>query len=454
MSKPDLAQPLTVHSWPALESADRDRLLQRANEQIFSAELREQVSGLIEDVRNRGDVALVDALKQFDQCAITVDQLLVSEAAFAAADQAVSDEVKAALDDAIDHIKRFNERLMRDSSWREELESGLTVGEQASPIASAGLFVPSGKGSFPSTLTQIATPAVVAGVKEIAVVVPPKPGGDGAVDPAVLVAAQRLGIRNVFRANGPTGVAALAFGTETVPKCVKVLGPGSPVVQATQVMIQSYGCASLMVMGPTESLVIADGSADPELLALDLLIEAEHGPDSAVLFVTPDEDLLAAVQVVLVRRLSELPEPRASYARSALGMMGGAIVTQDLAEAATVANWYAPEHLQLAVAEADALLGQITDAGEILLGQSTPFSAANYVLGIPAALPTGRFARVHSGVSARTFTKCASLAEASPAALERLSDSIIALAEHEDFPAHALAIRERLGSVQHNDTDY
>lgn len=434
--------PLRTYHWDEISEKERTDLLARATARVFDPELRQSVLAVIEDVRANGDTAVVRALSEFDGCEITPDRLRVSSEEFEAAADSVPAEVTSALDLAIDHIRRFNERLLEGSSWTVELDPGLTVGERAGPIASAGLFVPSGKGSFPSTLTQLATPAVVAGVKKIAIAVPPVPGS-GAVDPVVLVAADRLGIRDVFRVNGPAGIAALAFGTETIPQCVKVLGPGSPAVTATQIELQRYGTATVMLMGPSESLVIADDSADPHLLALDLLIEAEHGSDSAVLLVTDSEQLLAAVQQEVAEQLKELPEPRRGYAVSALGEMGGAVIVGDLDQAAAVANWYAPEHLQLAVSGEDALLAKLSDAGEILIGQSTPFAAANYVLGVPAALPTGRYARVTSGVTARTFTKYASVAATTPEALERLGEAIVTLAEHEGFPAHARAIRGR-----------
>jgi histidinol dehydrogenase len=354
--------------------------------------------------------------------------------------------VVSAVRGAIANIRAFNEVVVRDGDWRLELGPGLLVGEKATPIASAGLFVPSGKGSFPSVLTQLGTPAVVAGVPEIAVVVPPMPGGDGAVDPAVLCVARELGLGNVYRANGPAGIAALAFGTETIPKVRKVVGPGSPPVQAAQIECQRFGCHTQMLLGPSESLIIADDSADVRLLAADLLNEAEHGPDSSSLLVTDSEELLSAVSGLLRDRLRVLPEPRRSYARSALGRNGGCVLTVDLDEAVEFANEYAPEHMQLAVREEDqeALLGRLQHAGEILLGQHTPISAANYTIGVPAALPTGGFARVTSGVTAETFLKRTSIARVHPAALRAMAPAALALAAHEGFPAHAAAIRARL----------
>jgi histidinol dehydrogenase len=290
---------------------------------------------------------------------------------------------------------------------------------------------------------QLGTPAVVAGVPRIAVVVPPVPGSDGVVDPAVLVVARELGLGDVFRANGPAGVAALAFGTETVPKVRKVVGPGSPAVACAQVEVQRYGTVTTMVLGPSESLVIADDSADPRLLAADLLNEAEHGPDSSSLLVTDSERLVAAAQSEVERQLALLPEPRRSYAAAALGTNGGLFLVDDMAQAAEVANAYAPEHMQIAVRDEAAMLSLLTDAGEILVGQWTPVSAANFLIGCPASLPTSGFAKVSSGVTAETFRKRTAVARADERSLARMRESITAFTQHEGFPAHEAAVTIR-----------
>jgi histidinol dehydrogenase len=269
------------------------------------------------------------------------------------------------------------------------------------------------------------------------------PGSSGVVDPAVLVVADELGIGKVFRANGPAGVAALAFGTQTVPKVRKVLGPGSPAVTCAQVEVQRYGTVTTMLMGPSESLIIADDSADPKLLAADLLNEAEHGPDSSSLLVTDSQPLLEAAQGEVARQLALLPEPRRAYAGAALGTNGGAILVRDMQEATEVANAYAPEHMMIAVRDEDGVLARLTDAGEILVGQWTPVSAANFLIGCPAALPTSGFAKVSSGVTADAFRKRTAVARADERALARMRGSITAFTQHEGFPAHEAAVAIR-----------
>jgi histidinol dehydrogenase len=432
-----------IGRWASLGEKERQAVLERGLEQIFDPGLRAQIAELIEDVRENGDAALVQALERFDGCHVRPADLRVSEAEVAKAHKVVPEGLVAALRDGIDHVRRFNEQLVAKGDWQFESEPGLVVGEKVTPIESAGLFVPSGKGSFPSVLVQVGTPAVVAGVPKIAVVVPPLPGSAGEVDPAVLVVASELGIRDVFRSNGPAGVAALAFGTETVPKVRKVVGPGSPAVTCAQVEVQCYGTETTMLLGPSESLVIADQGADARLLAADLLNEAEHGPDSQTLLVTPSESLLATVQAEVARQLARLPEPRRSYAAAALGKNGGAILVESMAEAAEVANSYAPEHLQIAVRDPEGLLSQLVNAGEILVGQWTPFAAANFLIGCPASLPTSGFAKVNGGITAEAFRKRTAVARANQTALARMREPVTILARHEGFPAHEAAVEIR-----------
>lgn len=430
--------------WSETDEATRAGLFARGLDDIWEPGLVASIGALIEDVRARGDAAVVEALARFDGVHVSADQLRVSADEIAAA--AVDPDVDAALDDAIAHCRAFNEQVMaRASAWSFEPEPGLTVGEKVTPITSVGLFVPSGKASYPSVAYQLGAPAVVAGVAQIALVVPPVPGGAGEVDPAVLVVCRKLGITDVFRANGPAGIAALGFGTETFPKVRKVVGPGSPAVTIAQVEMQRHGVATMMLLGPTESLVVADASADPMRLAADLLIEAEHGGDSSVVLVTTSADLADATDAHLAEQLGDLPAVRADAARASLGVNGGCVLVDDLAIAVDVANRYAAEHLQVAVADdvVDAVVDGLVNAGEILIGQDTPFSAANFVIGCPASLPTSGFAEVSSGITAEAFLKRTAIARADAIARTRMTPSITALADHEGFPAHAAALRRR-----------
>jgi histidinol dehydrogenase len=430
--------------WADMDEGARAALCGRGLGEIFDPELRTSIGALVEDVRARGDDAVVEALARFDGVSVDAEHLAIRPEDIEQA--SVVPALDAALDHAIARCRAFNERVLaRAGNWSFEAEPGLRVGEKVTPIASAGLFVPSGKASYPSVAYQLGVPATVAGVPEIALVVPPVPGGEGAVDPAVLVVCRKLGITQVFRANGPAGIAALAFGTATFPRVRKIVGPGSPAVTYAQVELQRYGTATMMLLGPTESVIVADGTADPVRLAADLLIEAEHGPDSSVVLITPSSELADVTDAELARQIGELPDVRADAARVALGRNGGCVLVRDLIEAAEVANRYAPEHLQVAVADAaiEGVVDALVHAGEILIGQHTPFSAANFLIGCPASLPTSGFAEVSSGVTAEAFLKRTAVAEADESALARLAPSILALADHEGFPAHAAAIRRR-----------
>lgn len=430
--------------WTEMDDAARRGLFDRGLADIFDDGLRASIGDLLLDVRDRGDVAVCEALSKFDGIEVEPDGLRVSDDEIDLA--AVSPEVDAAIDDSIEHLRAFNEQQMeRFADWSFESEPGLTVGEKITPIASAGLFTPSGKASYPSVTFQLAVPAQVAGVGTIVVVVPPVPGGAGEVDPAVLTVCRKLGIRDIFRVNGPAGIAAMGFGTERIPRVAKLMGPGSPAVTIAQVEMQRHGVSTVMLLGPTESVVVADETADPIRLAADLLIEAEHGTDSSVVLVTPSGSLADAVDAELERQLADLPEVRATAARAALGENGGCVLTDDVLVAADVASEYAPEHLQVAVADdaVDAVVERLVNAGEILIGQHTPFSAANFVIGCPASLPTSGFATVSSGVTASTFLKRTAIARADERALQRMTPSVVALADHEGFPAHAAALRNR-----------
>ena len=429
-----------------MDDRARADLLDRDINKAIPDQLRQQIAGLVVDVRERGDEALCAALRTFDGVAVESAQLRASDQEFEEASRSVTGELREAIVDMVDHIRRFNRALLaRLADWEFESEPGLMVGERVTPIESAGLFCPSGKASYPSVLAQLGGPAVVAGVGRIAVVVPPQPGSGGRIDPVVLAVAAELGLRDVFRVNGPAGIAALAFGTETIPRVVKVMGPGSMPVTVAQLEVQRFGTATQMALGPTESLVIADESADPRLLAADLLTEAEHGTDSCTLLVTTSDALVTAVESALQEQLTDLPTARAEAARSSLGVNGGCVVVASHADAAAVANLFAPEHLQVAVRnEVEAeVVGRLVNAGEILVGQNTPFAAANFVIGCPASLPTNGFARVSSGVTVDAFLKRTAVARADARALEKLAPTILALAEVEGFPAHANSLRRR-----------
>ncbi len=437
---------LAVRRWAELSDAERERLLARSTAAVFEPALMASLDELFADVRARGDHAVLDATERFDGVRLPPDRLTVSAAEIDAAHASLAPGLLAGIRVSIANSRRFNEAQLAATArdWQVEVHPGVLVGERFAAIPSAGLFVPTGKASYPSVLCQIGTPAVVAGVERIAVVVPPIPGSAaGDVDPATLAVAKELGIATVIRANGPAGIAALTFGTATVERVAKVVGPGSPAVTAAQVLAQRYGTATQMLCGPSESLLIADGSADPWRLALDLVNEAEHGADSAATLVTDSVDLAEAVEAAVARQLVDLPEVRATAARAALSDLGGVILVDSMAAAVAVANAYAAEHVQVATRDPEATARELRYAGEVLLGQDTPIGASSYTIGIPATLPTGGYAKLNGGVTARTFLTSTSTARLTAGALAELARPTLALADHEGFPAHANSFRLR-----------
>jgi histidinol dehydrogenase len=435
---------LAVRRWADLDVAEQARLLARSTAAVFEPALMASIDALFADVRARGDVAVVEATERFDGVRFDPADLRVRPEELAAAHAACPPALLAGIREAIRNSRLFNAAQVRATAlgWLAEVRPGFELGEQVSPIPSAGLYVPAGKGSFPSVLVQIGVPAVVAGVPEIAVLVPPMPG-TGAVDGATLAVAHDLGLANVFRANGPAGIAALTFGTATFPAVRKIVGPGSPAVTAAQVLAQRFGTATNMLCGPSESLLLADATADPHRLALDLVNEAEHGTDSAALVVTDSPALADVLEAEVAAQVATLPEPRRAYATAVLGDLGGVLLFDTLEAAVAFANEYAAEHMQVATADPEATLRDLRYAGEILLGQDTPIGASSYSIGIPATLPTGGFAKLNGGVTARTFQTTTSIARLSPEALAGLAGPTTALADHEGFPAHANAFRGR-----------
>jgi histidinol dehydrogenase len=425
----------------ALTPQERRARLERARAQIFTAARRQYATQVLDDVARDGDAAVAAYTARWDGVALAPDRFAVTGDEVRAAHRTLDGAVHEALRAAIARSRRYNLWLRPPGLVLAELEPGLTVGVQYTACRSAGIYVPSGKGSFPSMVVAMVTPAVVAGVEEIAVVVPPRP--DGSADPAVLVAADLLGVRRIFRCNGAAGVAALALGTAAIPRTDVVVGPGNPVIAAVQLAAAAYGARPLVLLGPSEAVVLADETADVERLVVDLLNEAEHGADSAVLLVTTEETLAGSVAARLPAALARLPRPRRDFARAALVDQGGLFVADDLAQAIAWVNAYAPEHLMLAVRDPAALLPRIRHAGEILLGAHTPFAAANYAIGVPAALPTGGAAAAASGVTVWSFLKATSVAQLDERGLRAVGPVAVRLGTYEGFPAHAQALTAR-----------
>lgn len=364
----------------------------------------------------------------------------VSEEEFAKARASLSAEVRAALEYAVENVRRFHEHQRPQGLLLTETRPGVYAGERAGAIRSVGLYVPRGRGSFPSMLYMLAVPAVIAGVKRICIATPPNP--DGSADRACLYAASLCGVDEVYRVGGAQAVAAFAYGTESVPRVAKIIGPGSRYVSAAQRLVAADVEVGLGA-GPTESIILADGGADPRTVALDLLIEAEHGTDSSALLVTDSPALAAEVGVHAAKLLEGVPEPRKGFVEAVMNGYGGILLFADLGKAIDFVNEFAPEHLQIRTESPFETLSAIENAGEILLGGDTPFSAANYCMGANAILPTGGKAHTSSPVSVRDFQKYSSVLFLTPEGYGSLAAHVTALADYEGFYTHALAIRER-----------
>jgi histidinol dehydrogenase len=434
---------LAVRRWSELDPAEQARIMGRHTYKIFDPGLMASIGRIFDDVARRGDEAVSDATEKFDGVRIPPSRLLVSQSEIDTAHATLDPNVLDGIRVGIESVSAFNRaQIAAAPDWRTEIRPGVEVGERSLPIASAGLFVPCGKGSFPSVLIQIGAPAAVAGVPDLIVLVPPLPGTDR-VDPAVLAVAKELGLTKVLRGNGPAVVAAAAVGTESVRPVRKIVGPGSPAVTVAQILAVLRGVATNLLCGPSESLLIADSSADPVRLAADLLNEAEHGPDSAATLVTDSVALAEAVDAEAARMVEDLPEPRKSYATSSVTVMGGALLFDTMDDAIDFAGDYAPEHLQIATRDVEASLARLRYAGEILLGQDTPISVANFCLGVPATLPTGGWAKVSGGVTARTFRTDASIGKMTAEGLASLAGPTLALSDHEGFPGHSASLRIR-----------
>ena len=402
-----------------------------------SPDVDDAVAAIIADVRARGDAALIEATERFDRLRLAPDTLAFTEAAIDAEIAKVPAAEAEALTLAADRIRAYHERQMpRDESWTDP--SGARLGWRWTAVDAAGLYVPGGLASYPSSLLMNAIPARVAGVRRL-VVTAPTP--DGRANPLVLLAARLAGIETVYRIGGAQAIAALAYGTETIAPVDKITGPGNAYVAAAKRRV--FGRVGIdMIAGPSEILVIAAGDNDPDWIALDLLSQAEHDESAQSILITTDPDFGSAVADAVARRLETLE--RRAIAGASWRDFGAVVTVRDLDEAAVLADRIAPEHLELCVADPDALLPKITHAGAIFLGKWTPEAIGDYVGGPNHVLPTARSARFSSGLSVMDFLKRTTIAEMDPAALKKVGPAAETLAISESLEAHGLSVRARL----------
>jgi histidinol dehydrogenase len=427
--------------WNELDQLARDAALARPA-QSDSAETRAAVRRTIETVRAGGDAALVDLTRRFDRC--TLASLRVSEEEFAAAGQSLSEELKRAIVEARDRIEAFH-RACAIQPVRVETAPGVVCERVLRPIRRVGLYVPAGGAPLPSTALMLGVPAAIAGCSEVVLCSPPRT--DGSCDEAVLFAARLCGISQVFKLGGAQAIAAMAYGSESVPRCDKLYGPGNIWVTEAKVQVATdpLGAAIDMPAGPSEVLVIADADADPGFVAADLLAQAEHGADSQSILVTPSSELIDAVAAsVDVQRLRL---PRAEIAARSLSH-GSLIMTDTLQQAVEVSNAYAPEHLIINTRQPRELLDSIASAGSIFLGPWSPESVGDYCSGTNHVLPTYGAARSWSGLSVASFQKQVTVQELSADGLRAIGPCAVIMARAEQLDAHAHAVSLRLDAME------
>jgi histidinol dehydrogenase len=431
-----MSQTVRLHELAKISAAERAQLLRRSEADLGT--IIEKAKPIIAAVKAEGDAALVRFARELDKAELAY--IKVPESEFAGAGTHLTAEVREAVAYAVDSIRRFHEHQLPEEMWLKEVRPGAFAGDRFSPIDSVACYVPRGKGSFPSVLMMTTIPAKAAGVPKIALITPPGP--DGRADAATLYACTLIGITDVYLAGGAQAVAAVAYGTETVPKCAKIVGPGSPWVVAAKRLLSDVIDPGTPA-GPSEAIVLADGTADGRLAGLDLIIESEHGPDSSAFLVTPSRAVAEAAIAAIPGYWAEMGPLRVGFSSTVLGgPRGGVVLTRDMDEAIAFVNDYAPEHLEVLVDEPFAILNRLRNAGEILIGRYTPMVLGNFVIGPNAVLPTSGWAKTASPLSVFDYMKRTSIAYLTQPAYAEHARHARVLATYEGFDGHALAISE------------
>jgi len=402
------------------------------------ADVDAAAAAILADVRARGDAAVVELTRRFDRTDVSAATLRVTEGEIAAAEAACTPALLSALRVAADRIRAFHERQRpADTDFVDAV--GVRLGARWTPLDAVGLYVPGGLAAYPSTVLMNAVPAKVAGVRRVAMCVP---APDGHLNPLVLAAARLAGVDEIHRIGGAQAIGALAYGTATIAPVDKIVGPGNAYVAAAKKLV--FGTVGIdMIAGPSEILVVADGANDPAWIAADLLSQAEHDAGAQAILVTDDAAFAEVVERAVAAHLRHLP--RSEIAGASWRDHGAVILVRDLAEAPAVVDRIAPEHLELAVADPDALFARIRHAGSVFLGRHTPEAIGDYVAGTNHVLPTARTARFSSGLNLLDFMKRTTFVGCGPAGLAAIGPAAVELAHAEGLQAHALSIEIRLG---------
>ena len=425
-----------------LSPRGRRRLYRRTK--VDFQDLTKQISPILERVKDEGDRALVEFTRKFDGADMSKKSFRISQDSMEQAVDKLSPELREAIEISVRNIRKFHELQKDPEKMETEISPGIIAGEKTIALDSAGIYVPRGKGSFPSMMMMAAIPAVVAGVRRIVAVSPPDV--DGLADSVTVAAATLIGVTEIYAVGGPQAIAALAYGTETIARVDKIVGPGSGYVLAAKKAL-STDIDTGPEAGPSEAVIYADETVSPRLAVIDLLIEAEHGPDSSAYLVTTSEKMARECIKIAQELIDDLPPMRREFCQTVLGESGGVALARDSADAIDFINGFAPEHLQLLIEDPLAALEKIRTAGEVLIGRWTPGTLANYSIGPNAILPTSGFARTASALSVRDFTRKMSYSIVDEAGFRSLAPKTLVLAEYEGFPAHARALSYRLGKT-------
>ena len=418
-----------------IRQTERDALDQmlknlEARAVAFDPDLMRAVSSIIDDVRERGDEALIDYTTRFDNVTLEASQLRIDEATLSASADKVDSRVLAALREAIKNVTTFHEKQV-ERSWEISPAGGVRLGQIISPLERVGLYVPGGTAAYPSSVVMNVVPAQVAGVERIVVATPPRTLSES---PAVAAALRELNVTEIYAVGGAQAIAALAYGTETMPRVDKITGPGNKYVAAAKKLV--FGVVGIdAIAGPSEVVIIADDTARADFIAADLLAQAEHGDDASSVLITNNQTLAAEVAHEVQQQVESLP--RRDIASASLKSFGAIVVVNNLDDAGEIANRIAPEHLQLITGDDDRAAARIRHAGAIFFGQHTPEAVGDYMAGPNHVLPTGRTARFSSALGVYDFVKRTSVLRYSPEAFAKVSDSIAVLAECEGLAAHA-----------------
>ena len=423
---------------PAFDLVELNPRIREANKQLFGEDLTaaQIVDRIVGEVRRDGDAAVIKYTKLIDRTEFTPEEFLVTEAEYEAAYEEADPEVVASLKKAAENVRQYHQE-QKPNSWMTYRDHGSILGQSVIPLDRVGIYVPGGTAAYPSSVIMNAMPAVVAGVREIIMMVPPK---NGKINPYVLVAAREAGVSKIFKIGGAQAIAAMAFGTETIPRVDKITGPGNIFVTLAKKAVYGH-CDIDMLAGPSEILIVADKTADPAYTAADMLSQAEHDMLASSIVITDSAELAGKVAEEAEKQLKKLP--REEITRASLDRNGLIIVTEDIMQAVELANVSAPEHMEILTEQPFQLLPYVRHAGAVFLGAYSPEPLGDYFAGPNHVLPTGGTARYYSVLNVETFMKRTSIISYTQAQLDAVSDDVIRLAEAEGLQAHANAVRLR-----------